>query len=391
MITFRCECGKQLQAKDEYEGKRTRCPSCGLEAVIPSAAIQREPAAPRPPAQDPVKAERPKKTAVSRRRWGDDEEEDGQAAPVREGTSRKAVISLVLGILSIGCSVFTAIPAVILGLLGLRDIGNSGGRLQGRGLAIGGIVTGIVGTLISLPLLLLGALLIPAVQKVRDAATRMESANNLKQIAIGMHNYNATNNRLPPAVVYDRTGKPLYSWRVLLLPYVGEDNLYNQFHLDEPWDSPHNSQLLAHVPKVYAPPKGMATKEPNGTYYQLFNGPGSPFDSDLKRFPLAPFSVGGRQDATWASSNVASIPRSFTDGTSNTFMVVEAADAVPWSKPEDLAFDPNQPLPKLGGHFAGGFNAAMADGAVRFVQKGTDEKAIRASVTGNGGEMIFLP
>src|SRR5262249_21734482 len=82
--------------------------------------------------------------------------------------------------------------------------------------------------------------LITAVAQVRVATRRMQSTNNLKQIALAMHSYHDTMGRFPPAIVRDKEGKPLYSWRVLLLPYLEQQNLYNQFKLDEPWDSEHN-------------------------------------------------------------------------------------------------------------------------------------------------------
>src|SRR5262245_52729538 len=222
MIQFRCECGKQLQAQDEHAGRRIRCPNCGLEQVVPaSAAIQpaRGPAAdPTSPLPDAQAAPRPRRE--SRRRFDDedeyDEDYDRPRRPTPTGTSGKAVMSLVLGVLSPCASILTGVPAIILGLLSLRDIRRSGGRLGGQGLAIAGIVVGIVGILLSLP----AVLLVPAVLKVRDAATRVQSSNNLKMIGIGMHNYHSNWGRFPPAVVYDGQGKPLYSWRVLLLPYV---------------------------------------------------------------------------------------------------------------------------------------------------------------------------
>src|SRR5205807_1197555 len=80
---------------------------------------------------------------------------------------------------------------------------------------------------------------------VRGAAARMHSSNNLKQFGVAMQNYGSANgDRLPPAVTYANDGKPLLSWRVMLLPYLEQDALYRAFRLDEPWDSPHNIQLL---------------------------------------------------------------------------------------------------------------------------------------------------
>jgi len=78
------------------------------------------------------------------------------------------------------------------------------------------------------------------------------------------------------------------------------------------------------------------------------------------------------------------------DGTSNTIMVAEAADPVPWSQPTDMPYAPNQPLPKLGVSGAT-WNALMADASVIPVPQNTEEKTVRAMITRNGGEMVELP
>src|SRR5712691_6018975 len=135
-----------------------------------------------------------------------------------------------------------------------------------------------------------------------------------------MHNYSDTYRRLPPAAVCGPDGKPLLSWRVLILPFLAQENLYQGFHLDEPWDSSHNIQLLSRMPSAYGPYKGDPPKD-GGTYFQAFVGPGAAFE--------------GTKGLTYAD---------FKDGTSNTIMVVEAWDAVPWTKPEDLTYDPDRPL-----------------------------------------------
>ena len=80
----------------------------------------------------------------------------------------------------------------------------------------------------------------------------MASHNNLHQIAIALLNYQDVHGRLPPAVVKSKDGKPLLSWRVLILPYLGEGNLYKEFKPDEAWDGPHNKPLLSSMPKVFA-------------------------------------------------------------------------------------------------------------------------------------------
>src|SRR5205823_5177427 len=76
-----------------------------------------------------------------------------------------------------------------------------------------------------------------------------------QQILIAFHNYNDATGALPAHALYSKDGKPLLSWRVALLPYVGEEALYKQFKLDEAWDSPHNKRLIDRIPKVYRSPK----------------------------------------------------------------------------------------------------------------------------------------
>jgi hypothetical protein len=197
-----------------------------------------------------------------------------------------------------------------------------------------------------------------------------QSKNNLKQLALALHNYDASNNRLPAAAVFGKDGTPLLSWRVALLPYLGEGPLYKQFHLDEPWDSEHNKDLLRYLPKVFAAP-GLPWKEPGETYYRVFVGPGSAFPPG----PKARVSLSG-----------------IKDDRSRTVLVAEAGEGVPWTKPDELAFEAKGPLPKLGGVFADGFHAACADGTVRFLKKGiyADEAVLRALVGIDDGVAVDL-
>jgi prepilin-type processing-associated H-X9-DG protein len=209
-------------------------------------------------------------------------------------------------------------------------------------------------------------LLLPAVQKVREAAARAKDQNNLKQIALAMHNYHSVNNTFPPHAIYSKDGKPLLSWRVAILPYIEQDNLYRQFKLDEPWDSPNNKRLIAQMPQIYLVPNSRPTKEPGMTFYQVFVGKDAGFER--------------REKGT-------SLP-DVTDGTSNTILVAEGADPVIWTKPDDLTFDAAKPLPKLGGHYPGGFNVAFMDGSVRFLRQTIDPQTLRALITRNGGEVV---
>ncbi len=212
------------------------------------------------------------------------------------------------------------------------------------------------------------AVLVPAIQKVREAANRMTSASKLSNIGVALHVYHNDNNSFPPAVIADKDGKPVLSWRVAILPYLEQQDLYNKFKQDEPWDSPHNKALLKQMPDIYAPPTPMS-EEPFGTYYQAFVGKTAAFDPTRK--------------VTLAMVK---------DGTSNTIFVVEAAKPVPWTKPEDIPYDDEKPLPKLGGTLnKDGFSALMGDRAVIFFKNTLDEKILRALITRNGGEDVRLP
>jgi hypothetical protein len=186
-------------------------------------------------------------------------------------------------------------------------------------------------------------------------------------LAMAMHTYKGAYGQLPPAVVYGEDGKPLLSWRVLILPFLEQDDLYRQFKLDEAWDSPHNLALLPRMPVDYAPPARKAAKlPPYHTICQVFVGKGTAFEGP----------EGLR------------IPEDFPDGTTQTLLVVEAGQAVPWTKPEDIAYDPDQPLPELCTLFKNLFRARMADASGRWFRKSTSEATLRALITRNGGEEI---
>jgi len=217
---------------------------------------------------------------------------------------------------------------------------------------------------------------VPCIQEVRDGEGWLYSQVSLKTIALAMFNYHEANGSLPPAVAQSKAGKPLYSWRVLLLPYLEEDILYKKYHLDEPWDSPHNRQFAGETPRCYRPHLG-GNDPPGLTRFQVFVGPGTAFERD---------------ELTWGD---------FPDGLGQTLLVVEAGEPVPWSKPGDLNYHPEQPVPPLGGvyrkpvklwcHHVGGrsgFNAAFADASVRFIDSSIDEGTLRALITRNGGEKI---
>ena len=189
------------------------------------------------------------------------------------------------------------------------------------------------------------------------------SSNNLKQIGIAFHAFHDVNGFLPNNVT-SKDGKELLSWRVQILPYIEEDKLYKEFKLDEPWDSDHNKKLIAKMPNVYLLPGSKPGT--TDTYYRVFVGNGAAFDW-----------VTGSQITTIA------------DGTSNTLMVVTAATAVPWTKPDELEFDPDKDMTKLIGLVVNGkAQIAMCDGSVRTLGKLPSKETLNALITKNGGEII---
>jgi hypothetical protein len=200
-----------------------------------------------------------------------------------------------------------------------------------------------------------------SILEARAAAGRAQRTNNLRQIAIAMLMYEQTQQSFPPAVI-EKGGRPLLSWRVAILPFLDWQTLYNRFHLDEPWDSPHNLEVAKTVPSVFQSP-GSPTD--GKTQMMLFTGRGAAFD-------------GGK------NVRMADI----RDGASNTILCVEAGPdkAVPWTKPEDLPFDPTNPLSALGDVSPQGFLAALFNG--RVLQLKVDNATLKALITPDGGEPI---
>jgi Protein of unknown function (DUF1559) len=184
-------------------------------------------------------------------------------------------------------------------------------------------------------------------------------------IGLAMHEFAASNveNRLPPPAIR-MEGKPLLSWRGAILPFLDHQTLYDDFRLDEPWNSPHNEALLNLMPVVYAPV--VPRDEPLGsTYYQVFVGAGSLFEGEL-----------GPKTAD------------IKNGIQNAISIVEAACPVPWTKPEDIVFDRRKPVPKLGNQFRDGFHVEFVDGAVFFLRSKHNREFLRPLITCKDGQVI---
>lgn len=202
------------------------------------------------------------------------------------------------------------------------------------------------------------------ISRVRDAANRTKSANNMKQIGLAFHNYCDVNGSFPTGTM-TKDGKPGLSWRVLLLPYIEEEQLFKKFNLDEPWDSPNNIKLLEQMPKIYESPR-VTCKKKGFTVYQGFGGEDALFNPGVKR-------------------TFANIP----DGTSNTIMTFENSVAVPWTAPMNVEIDPKKDLPDFGKAYGGRIQVGMCDGSVRLIDlKKVKPETFKAAITTSGGEVL---
>jgi len=215
------------------------------------------------------------------------------------------------------------------------------------------------------------------VLRLQEAAGRAEHVNNLKMIVLGMHNYLDSHGAFPARAGYGlkeakfvKDKRPLLSWRVFMLPYIEQDNLYQQFHLDEPWDSEHNKKLIAMIPPV-------------------FRSANEKLSAEGKTRIVAP--VG--KDMAFEPNGEGTKINDFTDGTSNTILLLEAAEdrAVVWTKPDDLEIDVNEPKTGVFDPDAKSFLAALADGSVRTIPKKIESKMLLYLFLRNDGNPVQIP
>jgi hypothetical protein len=265
-------------------------------------------------------------------------------------------------IVLIGCVVAGAVMnvvAVVLGVWALWEIRCSTGQLDGSKTAYAGIAWGLI-------LLALAAVLTPTVYAAREAARVTQCKCNLKQLGLAFHNYHDAHKAFPPAAICDQNGSPLLSWRVAILPFSEERDLYDQFHLDEPWDSPHNLPLADSMPPQFRCPSDMRSK-PNAASYAVVEGSGTYFQ---------PGAAVGIKDVK--------------DGSSVTIMAAEVSgNKAPWTKPDNVVFDEGfDGQAEFSSGHPGGWQALMGDGTVRFIRREVPARTIRALFTIAGREIV---
>ena len=217
--------------------------------------------------------------------------------------------------------------------------------------------------------LICSGLLLPQIGASREPGRRAACASHLRQIALALESYHRANGCFPPAYIADKSGKPMHSWRVLLLPYLDCNDLYQAYDFTEPWSGPKNKKLLPLIPRVYTCPTDCPSDASQTSYAAI---------------------VGS--NAAWAGEKSRIGPADFPGGTSNTIMVVEVADSgISWTEPRDLSLDalgnaagkPPALIPSS--HHVARVNVAMADGSVRCLKKDSFSMDVLTKILQIGG------
>lgn len=295
-----------------------------------------------------------------------DEIEFEDDRPARRETNGIATAALILGILSLFLSILTGIPAIICGAIGLSRAKEA---RTGTGTALAGLLMGILGSVVCPIAAILLGLLLPAVQKVREAASRMNDMNHFKETALAAHNYESAMGAFPPSFYKHTTNgeNENLSWRVAALTYSLNPNRYDlSFDYSKAWDAPANQKasnqsIEFYVSKLDAP----GTAE---TRIQGFVGKGAMFDPELRD-----------------GVKIADV----TDGTSNTILFAESRVLVPWAAPRDMTYSANAPIPLLGHPSRPqGYVVCFADGSVRFVKFVANQDILRPYITRNDGQVV---
>jgi Protein of unknown function (DUF1559) len=365
-------CSASLRAPDTAAGKRIKCPKCSAVLPVPKPAAPPETDLDTLPAGPPASA----KSTVRTRRQEVQEEPPVARQEDKRPRSRPA-----------------------------RQTAVAANNHLGLWLAIGGVGVGLVAIILVVAFLFLRtpeavvnagkksdttpvmkppppgkteqpeeeALKEPQKQpkgpkpgNIQFPVWRTQSSQKLSQLAKAMHNFHSTHNAFPYAKSGAGSSKGQLSWRVAILPFLGQEGLYRKFNFQEPWDSPHNKRILDEegMPTIFISPSSDNPDRENKTYYQIITGPQTGWPNDNMRPKL---------------------PGSYPLGTSNKFLIVEANTPVYWTQPEDVVFDGTN-VPPLGGIFNGDFHAAMVDASVQFFQRGeTTDDDIRSMVSVTGG------
>jgi hypothetical protein len=197
--------------------------------------------------------------------------------------------------------------------------------------------------------------------------------NNLHLIGLALHNYHDLYGCFPPAYIADERGRPMHSWRVLILPFIDQAPLYNLYRFDEPWDGPNNSKFASVRIPIYQCPADVEEREEptNWTSYVAVIGP----------------------HTCWPGTEPIKL-RDVSDGADKTLLVVEVANSgIHWMEPRELHVTQMAPAINAAGMgisspHAGGANGLLGDGAVRFVSEKTPAETVRRLIERDDGEAV---
>jgi hypothetical protein len=212
----------------------------------------------------------------------------------------------------------------------------------------------------------------PRISAARSTVQRFACSNNLKQLSIAFENYHATYHCFPPAYVADKDGRPMHSWRVLILPSVEESGLlqlYRQYDFNEPWNGPHNRRLATQLPSIYRCLSD--DRAGNETNYVVVLG----------------------SETAWRGSD-AVLAEQITDGPANTIMLVETSNVnINWLEPRDLTIEEakrgiNSPVAPSISSNHGLVNVVLWDGSVHSFDETLPLGVLSALLTRSGGEPI---
>ncbi|WP_339728453.1 DUF1559 domain-containing protein [uncultured Gimesia sp.] len=329
-ISFQCKkCGKNYKVSDDKAGKKIKCRQCSAPVRIPEAEVDD---------------------------FTDDWEEEAEETPLPRRRARSASKSKPKPKRkNKSSSGLNQNLLIIGGIVAILAIGGGGYFMFFAGKPGSGLVKSITDKADEIINSQGGS----GSQKVKAS-----ELDNMKKIGRAFHDYHDSFTRFPPADAHLVDGKPLLSWRVHLLPFLGQAEIYKQFNLQEPWDSPQNSALLEKMPAVF---QCTGVNKPGYTSIMTFSGEGTPFP-------------GGRGIRL----------RDITDGSSNTLLCVKAGPdkAIPWTKPVDLPFNSGNPFSALGQSPNGSFLSAAADGSVRNITSDLPAQTLRNLIQHQDGNPL---
>ena len=237
-----------------------------------------------------------------------------------------------------------------------------------------GLCTLVESGAVAVSLAVIVAVLLPAAGTSRNAARRSMCSGHFKQLAIALHNYHDTYGSFPPAYVADAQGKPMHSWRVLILPFIEEGKLYEQYRFDEPWDGPNNRKLHSQMPRTF----------------------GCPSDESRTEGMVSYVAVVGPHTA-WPGETCTSLNQ-VLDGVSTSILLVEVHDSgIHWMEPRDLhisqmatTINAERGQGISSGH-RGGANVALVDASLGFLPDDLSSDQLRKLLTIDDGAAVTLP